>query len=113
MNGRYLVIMPILAAVVSCTMFSNQSKLDDRVSETVQLEDIEVTVHRMGFLEAGWKCAKRANIPAWLHPVIVQIFGCATVKYKNERVVRCEIIVGVDWAYVLEHELNHCSGLDD
>jgi hypothetical protein len=102
----------LLYLLCGCTVFSQQTQLLPGLTEPTKLEDIPfLTVERMSFLEAGWACAKKNGLPAWLHPVVVQIFGCADPIVLHGKVVSCHVIIGAEW--ILEHELEHCKGYDD
>jgi len=103
----------ILSAVLltGCTMFSPQDELFEGLDKPTELEDVDLIVHKVNFLSAGWICAEKAGYPAFLHPLILTIFGCADVQWRNNEVIKCEIWYSVDWA--LEHELEHCKGWDD
>jgi hypothetical protein len=114
---RNLILEALKLALITvllcgCTVFSQQAKLMDGLTEPTELSAIPfLKVERMSFLEAGWECARRNGIPPWLHPVFVQIFGCADPIVLHGKVVSCHVIIGAEW--ILEHELRHCQGYDD
>jgi len=83
------------------------------VTEAVKLEDVEVTITYMNFLEAGWTCAELSGVPAYLHPIVIQVFGCSTTIIHEGHVIQCDVILGVGWDWIKQHELNHCKGYDD
>ena len=96
----------LLLLLTSCTIMTKHPEKE------VDLNTVEITVCSPGFLQTGWTCAELNGYPKWLHPVVVQFFGCA-IKYfdANHNVVQATIFADFDLA--LKHELDHVKGHDD
>ena len=107
------ILLMCLFLLCSCTVLSPQTRLDSQVQEPTPIEEVDITIIRMGFLEAGWECARLNNIPEFLHPLVVQIFGCATTTFVDGKVTECEVILGTDSEFIKNHEINHCLGYID
>jgi len=99
--------------ITSCTILSPQRSLVKEVDEPTPLEEVDVTIEKLGFLEAGWKCCEMLDYPKFVHPLIVQVFGCADMIYENRKVIKCHIVVWKHSQFTLEHELKHCQGYND
>jgi len=110
---KILMMVTALMLLCSCTMFSRQLDLEHGLTEPTPLSQVNVTITEMGFLEGGWACCEREGIPKALHPVIIQVFGCADVYIENGKVVRCDVILGTSSNFIREHELKHCEGYID
>jgi len=108
---KYLFIIVLI--LTSCTVLSGQRALVPEVTQPTPLEEVDVTITRMNFLDAGWTCLEKAGHPKWLHPILVQVYGCSDVYTLNGRVVKCDVTLGTDSDYIREHELRHCEGYDD
>jgi len=94
-------------------VLSGQRELLPEVIKPTPLDQVDITITEMGYLEAGWTCLANADMPKFLHPIVVQVFGCSDVYTKNGRVVRCDVILGTSSAYIRDHELKHCEGYTD
>jgi hypothetical protein len=94
-------------------MFSRQLMLEPGLTEPTPLEQVDVTITELGFLEAGWRCLDNAGMPEFLHPILVQVYGCSDVYTRDGRVVKCDVILGTSSDYIREHELRHCEGYTD
>ena len=96
----------LLLLLTSCTIMTEHPK------QEVDLKPIDITVCSPGFLQTGWLCAELNGYPKWLHPVVVQFFGCAISYYDiNNTVVQATIFA--DFDLVLEHEVKHLKGHND
>ncbi|MCK4777765.1 MAG: hypothetical protein KAS39_05250 [Actinomycetia bacterium] len=113
MLKNIILLIGCLFIFSSCTVFSEQLELDPLLQEPTPIEDIDITITIMGFLKGGWECARRSNIPAWLHPMFVHIFGCATTIIIDGKVTECDVILAWDSEFIRNHELNHCLGYID
>jgi len=111
MNLKMLLTTSIIPFLISCTIFSPQNELFEKLDEPTQLDEIDLTITKRNFFSTGWICAQREGYPAFIHPIILTIFGCATVRMKGGKVTSCNIVYCCD--FVLEHELRHCMGYDD
>jgi len=94
-------------------MLSPQTKLEHGFTEPTPLEDVNITITELGFIEAGWACLDNAGLPKFLHPILVQVYGCADVYVLEGKVVRCDVILGTSSDYIRQHELKHCEGYTD
>ena len=106
---KELVISTLLLS--GCTIFSPQNELYKELNEPTPLEEIDITLYKKNFLMTGWICAEKAGYPAFFHPFILTVFGCADVHWQDGKVIKCDVWYSGDW--ILEHELNHCRGYDD
>lgn len=97
--------LALLTLLAGCAVHG-KSKLYDGIDRPREPQAIEYTVRRYSFLDAGSECARLKDWPEWVHPVFVQIFGCAVVYFDN----RCTVILGTDLAMVAEEEIRHCEG---
>ena len=113
MKVHTLLISTML--MCSCSALSMPgSKLIDGVSRPVKLSNVSVSIERLGFIEAGQRCAEMRGMSKHLHPWLVLIFGCATTYIRGDGTVyACEVILGTDDKGILAHELRHCRGYDD
>lgn len=86
--------------------------LTEHPDKEVDLNTIDITVCSPGFLQTGWTCAELNGYPQWVHPVLIQLFGCAISYYDNTGAV-VQATVFADFDMALEHELGHLKGHHD
>lgn len=98
-TGLFAAVMLCLTA---CTPMPHKRVVGPDFNE------YKVTEHRIGCVEMTNRCLP--GVPFPIKPLLVAPLGCATVDFERKT---CDIYTcALSPGFVLEHEREHCRGMD-